>query len=161
MWWRRVQQPRRPRPSSVGRVRRGRSWSWLCDRQVAITTSQILRLQIHPLRQAQSAGDRYRSGRKVLLISSMVYSSGVDQGGCMTEPSTAGQSSSCASANKGDMQWETKVVRGTRIRARSNEPQRTQQRSRRNRINRRKRDKSEPSSAPRNSSALSRTNSCP
>jgi hypothetical protein len=46
--------------------------------------------------------------------------------------------------NQEDMQWETKVVKGTRIRAGNNEPQRTQQRSRRNRINRRKRDKSEP-----------------
>ena len=46
--------------------------------------------------------------------------------------------------NKEDLPWETKVVRGTRIRARNNEPQRRQQRSRRNRINRRKLDKFEP-----------------
>ncbi len=45
------------------------------------------------------------------------------------------------------MQWETRVVRRTRIRARSKERQRTQQSRRSNGINKRKRDRSEPFSA--------------
>ena len=51
--------------------------------------------------------------------------------------------------NKGDMQWEIRVVGRTRIGARSNKPPRTQQGRRRNGIIKRRRDRSELFSARR------------